>query len=107
MRFISAQFIEFLKDDLWIQLAMHANEMAKKLEEAVKPYVQLTQKVEANGVFAIIPHELIPKLQEKYFFYVWDEQKGEVRWMTSFLTTEDEINQFAEVVKEMIADYSK
>ena len=76
--------------------------MAKLLEINVRniPGIQITQKVEANGVFAIVPKEIIPLLQEQYFFYNWDEIRGEVRWMTSFDTTEEDILKFSELVKE-------
>lgn len=97
MRYISAQFGAYLRNDLWKKNALHANLMARKLYEAVKdiPGVEITQKVESNAVFAIIPPEVIPKLQEEYFFYEWDEDRSEVRWMCSFDTTESDIQGFA------------
>ena len=101
MRFISAQFLAFLKNDLWERNAEHSNKMAELLEQEVKkiPGIQITQKVEANGVFAILPRELIPELQEEYFFYIWDEERGEVRWMTSFDTTVEDIMGFVELLR--------
>ncbi len=101
MRFISAQFLAFLENDLWKKNAGHANKMAKLLEKEVGkiPGIQITQKVEANGVFAILPKDLIPGLQEEYFFYIWDEERGEVRWMTSFDTTEEDILGFVELLR--------
>jgi len=97
MRYIAAQFSAFLENDLWKQNARHANLMAQKLYQAVKdiPGVRITQKVESNAVFAIIPESTIEKLQEAYFFYVWDEATSEVRWMCSFDTTEEDIEGFA------------
>ncbi len=97
MRYISAQFGAYLENDLWKENALHANLMARKLYEAVKdiPGVEITQKVESNAVFAIIPPEVIPKLQEEYFFYEWDEDRSEVRWMCSFDTSESDIDDFA------------
>lgn len=104
MRFISAQFNAYLSDKQWYNTAKHSNRMAQILAEKVKsiPNVKITQKVEANGVFAIIPHKLIPILQNEYFFYVWDEDKSEVRWMTSWDTTEDDIINFTNRLKELI-----
>ncbi len=104
MRYIGAQFSAFLKNDLWLKNAAHANKMATMLNEKVKdiPGVTVTQKVEANGVFAIIPGDLIPKLQDEYFFYVWDELKNEVRWMCSFDTTEEDVEEFSSLLREMI-----
>lgn len=103
MRYIAAQFDAFLENDLWKQNAAHANAMAQKLYTAVKDIegVQVTRPVEANAVFATIPKELIPKLQEAFFFYVWDEDTSEVRWMCSFDTTEADIEEFARLLKSL------
>lgn len=104
MRYISAQFIAYLNNNQWHGTATHSNRMAKILEEKVRQIssVQITQPVEANAVFAIVPSHIIPKLQEEYFFYVWDEDKSEVRWMTSWDTTEDDIEKFAAKIRELI-----
>jgi threonine aldolase len=104
MRFVSAQFLAYFNNELWKRNATHSNKMARLLEEQVRtiPAIQLTQIVEANGVFAIVPSEIIPKLQEKYFFYMWDEKRSEVRWMTSFDTTEEDIFNFTALIKSLI-----
>ncbi len=104
MRYISAQFDAYLENDLWKDNALHANRMAMKLHKAVRqiPGVRVTQKVEANAVFAVIPPEIIPKLQEQFFFYVWDEERSEVRWMCSFDTTESDIEVFAELLRSLL-----
>jgi len=97
MRYIAAQFSAFLEDDLWKHNAAHANLMAQKLYSAVKdiPGVKVTRKVESNAVFAIVPRDIIPQLQEAFFFYIWDEESSEVRWMCSFDTTEEDILTFS------------
>jgi threonine aldolase len=107
MRYIAAQFEAFLENDLWRTNAMHANRMAQKLYEAVKdvPGLKVTQKVESNAVFATLPAGIIPVLQERYFFYVWDEERSEVRWMCSFDTTEEDIEGFASLIREEAAKY--
>ena len=103
MRYIAAQFSAFLEGDLWKTNALHANLMAQKLHLAVKdiPGVQITRKVESNAVFAIIPPEIIPGLQDQFFFYVWDEETSEVRWMCSFDTTEEDIDAFASLLRKL------
>ena len=105
MRYISAQFGAFLEADLWKENALHANRMAQMLFKAVKeiPGLTITQKVESNAVFAIIPREVIPQLQEHYFFYVWDEERSEVRWMCSYDTTEEDVEKFASLVGSLIS----
>lgn len=104
MRYTAAQFEALLTDDLWKENALHSNRMAKKLEEGIKQLknVQLTQPVDSNGIFAIVPKEAIEKLQEEYFFYMWDENRSEVRWMTSFDTQEEDIEGFLEVLKREV-----
>jgi threonine aldolase len=104
VRFISAQFEALLSGDLWRRSAMHSNRMAQLLgsELAKVPQIKLTQPVESNGVFAIIPPRFVPALQKKYFFYVWDEEISEVRLMASFDTTEDDIRDFIGFVRKTV-----
>ncbi|HKP46597.1 MAG TPA: low specificity L-threonine aldolase [Pyrinomonadaceae bacterium] len=104
MRYISAQFEALLTNDLWRDNARHANRMAQLLSAELRkiPQIHVTQKVEANGIFAIIPKKYIARLQRKYFFYVWNEETSEVRLMTSFDTTEDDIGDFISLVKRTV-----
>ena len=104
MRFISAQFEALLSNNLWRRNAEHANRMAQLLarELATIPQIQMTQKVEANGVFARLPRKHIPSLQRHYFFYVWNEEWSEARFMTSFDTTETDIQDFIRIVRKTI-----
>jgi threonine aldolase len=102
MRFIAAQLTALLSDDLWLENASHANRMAKLLAEKVEkiPSVKIVQPVQANAVFASLPRQAIDKLLKKYFFYTWDEDKNEVRWMCSWNTTEQQISDFAAAIRE-------
>ena len=104
MRFISAQFEALLSGDVWRRGAAHANRMAQLLgsELATVPHIQLTQPVEANGVFAVIPRKFVPELQKRYFFYVWNEEISEVRLMASFDTTEDDVRDFVGFVRKTV-----
>ncbi len=106
MRFISAQFETLLSGDLWRRSATHANRMARllatELEKVPGGKISLTQKVEANGVFAVVPKQFIPQLQKKYFFYVWSEAISEVRLMCSFDTTEEDIHEFVALVRRTV-----
>src|SRR6516225_101271 len=102
MRFIAAQFEALLTNDLWRRSAEHANRMAKLLEAEVRkiPQVRVVWPVEANGVFTQIPRHAIEKIKERYFFYPWIEEECIVRWMCSFDTTEEDIQDFVSVVAE-------
>jgi threonine aldolase len=102
MRFISAQYIAMFRNDLWKKCASHSNSMAKLLYEQVKDIkgVQVTQPVQSNGVFVIIPHAVAENLQKQFFFYPWDEKRSEYRWMTSWDTTAEDIRNFVILIKE-------
>jgi threonine aldolase len=104
MRYIAAQFEALLTNDLWSRSAEHANRMARVLEREVNsiPQVRVVWKVEANGVFAQIPQHAIEKIKERYFFYPWIEEDCIVRWMCSFDTTEEDVKEFAQVVREAV-----
>ena len=105
MRFVSVQLETILTDDLWQRSAAHANNMARLLEAEVRriPQAKVVYPVEANGVFVQLPKHAIAKIQERYFFYVWNEEENVVRWMCSFDTTEDDIRQFTAFVREVVA----
>jgi threonine aldolase len=104
MRYISAQFEALLAGNLWKRSAAHANRMAHILasELARLPKIKITQPVESNGVFAVIPPKYISVLQKKYFFYVWNEAISEVRLMASFDTTEHDIQDFVKLVRKTV-----
>jgi len=104
MRYIAAQFERFLDDEIWLKNASHANRMAKMLEAEVMKIngIRITQPVQSNAVFAILPKEIIPDLQEAFFFYVWNEATGEVRWMCSYDTGEEDVLNFASLLREVM-----
>ncbi|MFM8348830.1 MAG: threonine aldolase, partial [Bacteroidota bacterium] len=64
--------------------------------------VRLTQRVQVNGLFVILPPALIPVLQEQSFFYVWNESISEVRLMCSWDTTETDIDGFLDSLKKSL-----
>ncbi len=105
MRFISAQFNALLSDDLWKKNAEQANSMARLLCKEIKDIADLkvTQKVESNAVFARIPKKYVEKIHKKYFFHVFDEHKSEVRLMCSYNTTNKEVYDFAESIKNIMS----
>lgn len=100
-RFLAAQFGALLDKDLWLRSAQHANAMAQRLHQRIGkvPGVMVTQRVEANAVFAILPREAIAPLRAEFWFYVWNEATGEVRLMTSWDTTEADVDAFAGAIE--------
>lgn len=106
MRFIAAQYIAYLTGDLWKECAAHSNTMAKELEKRLREIggVTITQKVESNGIFIIMPPEVAERISKEYFFYSWNEQLSEYRLMTSWDTTLDDVNQFADLLAIMMSE---
>ena len=102
MRFVSVQFQALLSNDLWQKNALHANRMAQLLKFEIEsiPVIKITQPVETNAVFAMIPPKNIPELQKEFFFYIWNDVLSEVRWMTSFDTQEDDILKFSALLRK-------
>lgn len=105
MRFTSAQLIALFEGDLWLRSATHANTMAQRLAAGISVLdgVQVTQPVQANAVFAILPSAVTARLQERHHFYVWDHRTGEVRLMCSWDTNEADIDAFVDDVAAEIA----
>lgn len=108
MRFLAAQLEAYLTDDLWRRNAEHANAMARRLHDAVTRIdgVTVTHPVDANVVFATLPAPATAALQERWAFYTWDEQTGEVRWMCAWDTTEDDVDAFAEDIAATVAAHA-
>lgn len=97
-RLLGIQFLELFKEDLYFELAAHANKMAMKIARAVKEngYSFLTNST-TNQIFPILPREIIDKLGKKYLFYEWaviDENKSAIRLITSWATDESKVDEF-------------
>jgi len=105
MRFLSAQLDALLTDDLWLRNAAHANAMAVRLVDRVQriPGVVITRPAQANSVFARVPPDAVRELQRQYDFYVWDEAADEVRWMCSWDTTEDDVDEFTAALERALS----
>ena len=101
MRFLAAQFEALLSDELWRSLADHANQMAARLAALIGDVqgLTITRPVEANAVFATLPEDAVAHLQEQFDFYVWDEKRSEVRFMCSWDTTVQDVEQLAGAVR--------
>ena len=105
MRFVSAQLLALLTDDLWRRNATHSNAMAQLLESRVRAIegVSVVRPVQANAVFAILPPDVTDRLQKRFRFYTWDQATGEVRWMCAWDTTADDVEAFAAAIAEAMA----
>ena len=107
-RFIAAQFEAYLADDVWLRLARHANAMADALAAGLtaagcKP----VWPVEANEVFAPLTTDADKRLKAAgATYYPWpgaglniDAEKILVRLVTSFQTTEDDVEKFLAITR--------
>lgn len=103
MRYISAQYIEYLGSGLWHENAKNANEMAKYFaNELERIEVEVVNDVQGNTIIAVLPREIIPMMQEFCYFYVWNEQKNQVRFVTSFDTTHEDVDRFIAKLVEVL-----
>ena len=102
MRFLSAQLLALFEDDLWLRSASHANSMALKLYEGVKDVVKV-EKPQANALFPYLDPAVTEELQKSFRFYVWDHLTGQVRWMCSWDTTEQDVEEFISLVKAKVS----
>ena len=104
MRFMAVQFEAYFNNGLWRRNAEHSNRMAQLLYNAVKdiPQVKVMYPVQVNGVFVKLPRNVWTELQKQYFFYDWDLDNDVVRWMCSFDTTEQDVENFVNALKKLI-----
>ncbi|MFV2102571.1 threonine aldolase family protein [Micromonospora sp. LOL_024] len=111
MRFVSAQFIALLKNDLHLRSAGHANAMAARLRGALEESlaagattgISFSQPTQANAVLAVLANDAAVRIREQVRFYDSGRAVGEVRWMTAFDTTEADVDAFVEVVRKELA----
>ncbi len=97
-RLLGIQFLELFKNDLFFELAKHANMMAARISKALEDAdFSLFVRSTTNQIFPVLPNGLIEKLQKKYGFYVWkkiDKYSSVIRLVTSWATLESEVNEF-------------
>ena len=107
MRFVSAQILELFHNGVGLRSATHANRMARLLRDTLESFIasgeisglSFSQDTQANAVFALLDNAAADRIREKVRFYDWDRARGEVRWMCAFDTTEDDIDQFIEIIR--------
>ncbi len=102
-RFLSAQLVALLEDDLWRRSAQAANAMAARLRAGLDrlPGVTCTQPTEANTVLAVLPPGVADAVRERYAFYDWD-RCGTVRLMCAFDTTDADVDGLLAAIRTAI-----
>ncbi|NCU86715.1 MAG: aminotransferase class V-fold PLP-dependent enzyme [Actinobacteria bacterium] len=104
MRFVSAQYVELLQNDLLFNLAKNANAMALALYDQTRHHksLNLTTPPSVNSLFPTIQEPAASALREWTFFWDWDEPKHQYRWMTAWDTTLEDVSSFAEGVSQAL-----
>jgi threonine aldolase len=111
MRFVSAQLLALLDDDLYLASASQANGMAARLRSKLEAGIadgtivglSFSQATQANAVFAVLDNAAADRIRERVRFYDWDRAGGEVRWMCAFDTTEADVDNFVAVITEELS----
>ncbi|MBO4488754.1 MAG: aminotransferase class I/II-fold pyridoxal phosphate-dependent enzyme [Bacteroidales bacterium] len=103
MRYAACQFIPYLENDIWKMNAANANQKAQQLRARIVEtgYTDFTQKTEANILLFKLPKEKIEQLLQQTFFYVWNENTGEIRLVTSWDTTDEDVEHFIQCLKQI------
>jgi threonine aldolase len=116
--FFGAQFVGWLKDNHWLELANHANSKAVQLAEMISPFekIQLIWPVQANVLFITLPRDLASYLQKAGVeFHEWYQESLSpntklrdsdviVRMVTSFATQERHLTEFCELTHKYYSD---
>jgi len=107
-RLIAIQFLELFKDNLYFELAEHANAMAALITEAVQAHgYEFLTKSQTNQIFPILPNDVIEILQENYEFYVWSKvskDTSSLRLVTSWATKKENVEQFIKDLNQAVAN---
>ena len=102
-RLLGIQFYELFKDDLYFDLANHANNMAAILKKGIKELgYDFMIETSTNQIFPILPNEILEKINLKYEYSVWqkwDDRSKVIRLVTSWATLEEKVREFIDDLK--------
>ena len=105
MRYVSAQFVHALSTGLWLETAANANARATELYRALADLPQLGLEPPAvNSLYPTLPQPVRGELQRWNFFWDWDTARDQVRWMTSWDTTSEDVQLFAAGVRKALTE---
>ncbi len=103
-RFVAAQFLALLEGDLWLANARRANQTADLLHRlgADLPGVDIGPRPACNALFPRLPTEHVATMRDWSFFWDWDESRSLYRWMTSFATTDADVETFVTGIRAIL-----
>ncbi|MEG0833496.1 MAG: aminotransferase class I/II-fold pyridoxal phosphate-dependent enzyme [Oscillospiraceae bacterium] len=97
-RLLGIQFAALFEDDLYFELARHANVMARKLSDGIRKLgFDFLVDSPTNQLFPIFEKQLIASLSESFVMSVWqtyDDTRDAVRLCTSWATKEAHVDEF-------------
>lgn len=101
MRYLSAQFLPFFKDDLWRELALNANQKAKDIGAIIEnlPGFSLNYPVESNQIFFTVPKHLMTEIEAKISCLPWNLQHHQIRFLASWNTSDDDVKKVGEILQ--------
>jgi threonine aldolase len=106
MRYLAAQFMALFDEDLWKENALHANRLAKLLEEKLTsfPFIHIVHPVESNALFVQAPKEFLLALEKESYFVIWEPLQNIARWMTAWDTKESDIEDFIRLITKIASN---
>jgi threonine aldolase len=104
MRFLAAQFTAALRDENWIRWAADANDSARSLHIATSAVLGAAAPPPpaVNSVFPVLDPTVAAALREWSFFWPWDLERDQYRWMTAWDTTMEDIERFTDGLAHLL-----
>lgn len=104
MRYLSAQYIPFFEDNLWLNLATKANNKAQEIATILKsiPKLTINYPVQTNQIFFSAPEHWVPLIQEKIACHLWTQETSEIRFLTSWNTSDDDVVKVRSIFAEIV-----
>lgn len=99
------QFEVLFTDNLYFDLAKHANEMAKLLKnELTKLNIKFYSNSPTNQQFIHLSNAVITELQKNFDFEIWTKQNNSsvIRLVTTWATKPEDINIFINQLKPLL-----
>ena len=103
---IGVQFAELMKDNVYLELADHANKLAQKMQSRLEELgISFFIKTSTNQIFPVLPNEMLEKLSEYIDYQIWepyDETHTIVRFVTSWATDGKEVEEIIKLFENLI-----
>ncbi|WP_300462590.1 aminotransferase class I/II-fold pyridoxal phosphate-dependent enzyme [Desulfobacula sp.] len=97
-RVLGIQFEALFKDNLYFELAQHANAMAQQMVDDLKTTgCRFWIDSPTNQIFPVMKNSVIEALSHEFLFYIWakaDEAHSAVRLVTSWATSQNSVQGF-------------